>query len=106
MDKIHRIIVYIDAKIIEAAKKVGEQLYIPVEAKKISKQHYRYKDTTKWDREKRKRIKASEYLVKINENGLMVKNSQSIHEFGSSELVLGYWMAYYPGKDGVMGRSN
>lgn len=73
-------------------------MYIPVEAKKISKQHYRYKDTTKWDREKRKRIKASEYLVKINENGLMVKNSQSILEFGNSELVMGILDGILPRK--------
>ncbi|EQD75300.1 transposase (IS4), partial [mine drainage metagenome] len=78
-----------DAKILEAAKKVGEQLKIPVEAKKIGKQYYLYRDTTKWDKEKKKRVRVSEYLGKINENGLVEKNRQSIHEFGNSELVLG-----------------
>ena len=60
---VYRIIVYIDAKIIGAAKKVGEQLNIQVETKKIGKQHYLYKDTTKWDREKRKRIKVNSKYI-------------------------------------------
>ncbi|MHB8561417.1 MAG: hypothetical protein ACYDAP_09720 [Thermoplasmataceae archaeon] len=46
-------------KSLRRQKKVGEQLNIQVETKKIGKQHYLYKDTTKWDGEKRKRIKAS-----------------------------------------------
>ena len=85
-------------KSLRRQKKVGEQLKITVEAKKIGKQHYLYKDTTKWDREKRKRIKASEYQGKINENGLMVKNSQSILEFGNSELVMGILDGILPRK--------
>jgi transposase len=77
-----------DPKIREIAKKIGEDRGIPVEVKKIGNSHYLYKDTTKWDKEKKKRVRVSEYMGRINENGLVEKNRRSIYEFGNSELLL------------------
>ena len=54
--------------------------------------YYLYKDTTKWDSEwdseKKKRIRVSEYIGRIDENGLVERNHRSIYEFGNSELLL------------------
>ena len=38
--------------------------------------------------EKKKRVKVSEYLGRIDENGLVEKNNRSIFEFGNSELLM------------------
>ncbi|OWP56862.1 MAG: hypothetical protein B2I17_03630 [Thermoplasmatales archaeon B_DKE] len=74
-------------KIKEAAKRIGEERGIPVEVKKIGNSYYLYRDTTRWDR-KKKRVRISEYMGKINENGLVERNHRSIYEFGNSELLL------------------
>ncbi len=36
------------------------------------------KDTTRWDKEKKKRVRVSEYIGRIAENGLIKKNRRSI----------------------------
>ena len=82
------ITVYMDERILEAARKVGRDRNIPVEVKKIGNSHYLYRSTTKWDKEKKKRVKVSEYLGRINDSGLVEKNNRSIFEFGSSELLM------------------
>jgi len=55
-----------DSSIREIAKKIGKDLWIPVEAKKIGNAYYLYKDTTRWDKEKKKRVRVSEYIGRIN----------------------------------------
>lgn len=77
-----------DPEIRKIAKKIGEERGIPVEVKKIGNSYYLYKDTTKWDREKKKRVRVSEYLGRINEHGLVERNRRSIYEFGNSEILL------------------
>ena len=77
-----------DEHILEAARKIGRERNIPVEVKKIGNSHYLYRSTTKWDREKKRRVKVSEYLGRIDENGLVEKNERSIFEFGNSELLM------------------
>ena len=66
------------------AKKIGEERGIPVEVKKIGNSPYLYKDTTRWDREKKKRVRVSGYIGRISENGLVEKNRRSIYGFGNS----------------------
>ncbi|MEM3264950.1 MAG: hypothetical protein QXP59_04225 [Saccharolobus sp.] len=51
--------------------------------KKIGNSYYLYKDTTQWDNEKKKRVRVSEYIEKIKENGLVEKNYWTIYEFGT-----------------------
>jgi len=46
---------YIDPRIKEIARKRGEERGISAEAKKIRNSYYLYKDTTKWDKEEKKR---------------------------------------------------
>ena len=77
-----------DPKIREIAKRIGEERGIPVEVKKIGNSYYLYRDTTRWDKERKKRVRVSEYIGRINENGLVEKNRRSIYEFGNSELLL------------------
>ena len=77
-----------DPEIRKIAKRIGEERRIPVEVKQIGNSHYLYKDTTRWDKEKKKRVRVSEYLGRINEHGLVEKNRRSIYEFGNSELLL------------------
>jgi hypothetical protein len=40
----------------------------------------------RWDKEK-KHVRASEYIGKIDENGLAEKSRRSIYEFGNSFLL-------------------
>ena len=77
-----------DPRIRDIAKKIGEERGIPVKVKKIGNSHYLYKDTTRWDRDKKKRVRVSEYIGRIDENGLIEKNRRSIYEFGNSQLLL------------------
>ena len=77
-----------DPEIKKIAKRIGEERGIPVEVKQIGNSYYLYRDTTRWDREKKKRVRVSEYLGRINEHGLVEKNRRSIYEFGNSELLL------------------
>ena len=73
-----------DPRIREIARKIGEERGIPVEVKKIGNSHYLYKDTTRWDRDKKKRVRVSEYIGRIDENGLIEKNRRYIYESGNS----------------------
>jgi hypothetical protein len=41
----------------------------------------------RWDKEKKKHVRASEYNGKIDENGLAEKSRRSIYEFGNSFLL-------------------
>lgn len=77
-----------DPEIKKIAKRIGEERGIPVEVKQIGNSYYLYRDTTRWDREKKKRVRVSEYIGRINEHGLVEKNRRSIYEFGNSELLL------------------
>ena len=60
-----------DPRIREIAKRIGEDRGIPVEVKKIGNLYYFYGDTTRWDKEKKKRIRVSGYIGRIDENGLV-----------------------------------
>ena len=53
-------------KIREIAKEICEDPGIPVEVKKIGNSQNLYKGTTKWDKEKKKRVRVSEYMGRIN----------------------------------------
>ena len=75
-------------EILKAAKKIGEGRGIPVEVKSMGNSYYLYRDTTRWDKERKKRIKVSEYIGRITEHGLVERNRRTIYEFGNSELLL------------------
>ena len=76
-----------DPRIREIAKRIGEDRGIAVEVKKIRNSYYPYRDTTKWDKEK-KRVRVSGYIGRIDEKGLVEMNRRSIYEFWNSELLL------------------
>ena len=57
---VYVIIIYMNPEIKKIAKEIGEERDIPVEVKKIGNSYYLYKDTTRWDREKKKRVRGSE----------------------------------------------
>ncbi|MCW6168379.1 MAG: hypothetical protein LVQ96_00930 [Thermoplasmatales archaeon] len=75
-------------EILKAAKKIGEERGIPVEVKPKGNSYYLYRDTTRWDKERKKRVKVSEYIGRITEYGLVERNRRTIYEFGNSELLL------------------
>ena len=77
-----------DPEILKAAKKIGEERGIPVEVKPKGNSYYLYRDTTRWDKERKKRVKVSEYMGRITEYGLVERNRRTIYEFGNSELLL------------------
>ncbi|MCL5439428.1 MAG: transposase [Candidatus Thermoplasmatota archaeon] len=75
-------------EILKAAKKIGEERGIPVEVKSMGNSYYLYRDTTRWDKERKKRVKVSEYMGRITEHGLVERNRRTIYEFGNSELLI------------------
>ena len=77
-----------DPEIKKIAKRIGDERGIPVEVKQVGNSYYLYRDTTRWDREKKKRVRVSEYIGRINEHGLVERNRRSIYEFGNSGLLL------------------
>ncbi len=85
---VFHITTYMDERILEVARKIGRDRNIHVEVKKRGNSHCLYRSITKWDKEKKKRGKVSEYPGRINESGLVEKNNRSIFEFGSSELLM------------------
>ena len=50
-----------DERILEVARKIGRDRNIHVEVKKRGNSHCLYRSITKWDKEKKKRGKVSEY---------------------------------------------
>ncbi len=72
----------------KAARKIGEERGIPVEVKFMGNSHYLYRDTTRWDKDRKKRVKVSEYMGRITEHGLVERNRRTIYEFGNSELLI------------------
>ena len=77
-----------DPEILKTAKSIGKERGIPVEVKRIGESHYLYRSTTRWDRERKKRVKVSEYIGRIDEHGLVERNRRSIFELGNSELLI------------------
>jgi len=75
-------------EIMEIAKKIGRERAIPVEVKKKGNSYYLYRDSTRWDKERKKRVRVSDYIGRIDEHGLVEKNRRTIYEFGNSELLL------------------
>ena len=58
-----------DPEILRAAKKIGKERGVPVEVKSKGNSHYLYRDTTRWDKERKKRVKVSEYIGRIRPEG-------------------------------------
>ena len=77
-----------DPETFKVAKRIGKQRGIPAEVKKIGNFHYLYRSTTAWDRKKKRRVKFSEYIGRINEHGLIERYRRTIYEFVNSELLL------------------
>lgn len=77
-----------DERIREIARKIGAERKIPVEVKQAGNSYYLYRSTTRWDKREKKRKKVSEYLGRIDENGMVEKNFRTIYEFGNSELLM------------------
>ena len=50
--------------------------------------HYLYKDTTLWDREKKKKVRVSKHIGRIDEHGLVERKRRPINEFDISEFLL------------------
>ncbi len=48
--------------------------------------YYFYRSITRWDKERKKRVGVSEYLVRSGNSGLVEKNRRSIYEFWNSQL--------------------
>ncbi|MCL5666131.1 MAG: hypothetical protein M1315_04775 [Candidatus Thermoplasmatota archaeon] len=48
-----------------------------------------YRDTTRWDRERKKRIKVSEYIGRITEHGLVVNAGQDLCKIAGPYTSLG-----------------
>lgn len=58
-------------KDMEIAMNIGKERGIPVEAKKIDNTYYLYRDTTRWNKEKKRCARVSYYIGRIYENGLV-----------------------------------
>ena len=59
-----------------------------MEVKFLGNSYYFYRDTTIWDKERKKRIKVSEYIGRITEHGLFERNRRTKYQFGNSELLV------------------
>ncbi len=60
---------------------------VPLEVKPIGNNHYLYQVTSIYDKATRKRRKVSKYIGRVDENGVVIKNSRSIFEYGNSRLL-------------------
>ncbi|MCL4391297.1 MAG: transposase [Candidatus Parvarchaeota archaeon] len=71
------------------AKEESRKRGFYVEARKIGQSRYLYRSTTRWDKERKKIVKVSEYLGRITEKGLVDKTDKkrSVFEYGNSQLV-------------------
>lgn len=79
-----------DPRIRAIARKICEDFGIPLMVTNIGNSYYLYKDTKKWDKEKKKHVRGSEYIGRIYKNGPVEKNRRLIYEFGNSQLLL-HW---------------
>ena len=50
--------------------------------------YYLYQVTSVWDPERRKRRKISKYIGRVNEDGEVMENRRTVHEYGNSRLLL------------------
>ena len=51
-----------DQEILKASKKIGEERGILVEVKSLGNSYYPYRDTKRWGKDRKKRVKVSEYM--------------------------------------------
>ncbi|HII14171.1 MAG TPA: transposase [Nanoarchaeota archaeon] len=63
----------------------------PLEVKKLNNNYYLYRSTTRWDKEKQKIRKVSEYLGRITKNGVVKKQDthvvRSVYHYGNARLL-------------------
>ena len=65
-----------------------ERRGVPLEVKHVGNGYYLHQVTSKWDPVKKKRYKISKYIGKVNEEGEIIENRRTVHEYGSSKLLL------------------
>ena len=65
-----------------------ERRHVPLEVKHTGSGYYLYQVTSVWDKEKKKRRKISKYIGKVNEDGLIMENIRTVHEYGNSRLLM------------------
>ena len=65
-----------------------ERRGVPLEVKYTGSGYYLYQVTSVWDPERRKRRKISKYIGRVNEDGEVMENRRTVHEYGNSRLLL------------------
>ena len=88
--------------VLQALKKERKKLHLPLEAKKIGKNYYLYKSTSKWDKQKKKTKKVSTYLGKLTEKGVTprvrgTRRLRTIYEYGNAKLAFELSAKILPG---------
>lgn len=78
--------------VLEVLKKERKKRSLPLEAKKIGQNYYLYKSTSKWDKQKKKTKKVSEYLGKMTKDGVTervrgTRRLRTIYEYGNAKLA-------------------
>ena len=64
-----------------------ERRGVPLEVKHTGSGYYLYQVTSVWDSEKKKRRKISKYIGRVNEDGEIIENRRTVHEYGNSRLL-------------------
>ena len=83
--------VYMEEWVLKVLKKEKAKRKIPLEIKTLNNNYYLYHSTTRWDKEKKKIRKVSEYIGRITPKGVIKKQGshsiRSIYEYGNSQLL-------------------
>ena len=64
-----------------------ERRGVPLEVKHTGSGFYLYQVTSVWDPGTKKRRKISKYIGRVNEDGEIIENSRTVHEYGNSRLL-------------------
>ena len=65
-----------------------ERRGVPLEVKHTGSGYYLYQVTSAWDPGTKKRRKISKYIGRVNEDGEIIENRRTVHEYGNSKLLL------------------
>ena len=60
---------------------------VPLEVKHTGSGFYLYQVTSVWDPGTKKRRKISKYIGRVNEDGEIIENRRTVHEYGNSRLL-------------------
>ena len=64
-----------------------ERRGVPLEVKHTGSGFYLYQVTSVWDSKRKKRRKISKYIGRVNEDGEIIENRRTVHEYGNSRLL-------------------